>query len=433
MAPDRPTLGPRTLVAWIGAIALFVCAPAAVTLAGEPAARAGEPWIRLVEDDRGMLRLQMAQRTYRSVAEGAPDVTLYSAVHVGARPYYRSMQRSLEGYDLVLYEGVNPSGAGEEDAFTTDPEREGATERRLRLLAILLERHHADAGAYPESLDALGAWLEGEPRRSAWLAIAREDAWGVAVDYAPPAGGAARFTLTSRGADGRPGTDDDLDVHEQPPLSASEIGATRGLQSRLASAFGLTFQLEEMDESRPHWRNSDLSMDEVSRRLEAAGGGDSFLFGMLDGSSFMGSLAAGALAIVERLPGASSRGRLMIMEMLAIADETFMAASMPGGEALLKVIIDDRNQKVIDDLTEVIAREPDVRTLAVIYGAGHMPDLERRLEAQLGYAPVGETTWVDSMRLNLRRAGIAPSERAMIRASIARQLEAARRSAAEGD
>ena len=73
------------------------------------------------------------------------------------------------------------------------------------------------------------------------------------------------------------------------------------------------------------------------------------------------------------------------------------------GEALMQVIIEDRNQRVIDDLTEALQDKSNKR-IAVIYGAGHMGDMTERMETQLGYEP-GGTTWHLATSLDLARAG----------------------------
>ena len=39
----------------------------------------------------------------------------------------------------------------------------------------------------------------------------------------------------------------------------------------MAEAFGLVFQLDAMNHDGPAWRNSDMSIDQVQRRLDQAG------------------------------------------------------------------------------------------------------------------------------------------------------------------
>lgn len=411
------------------ALALLVL-PSAALARADGAQHEPEPWIRLVEDDDTTLHLDIGMRTFEHVSGEGPTITLVGAVHIGARPYYRALQRMLDNdFDLVLYEGVNPEGTGSAHGpELSDRDLVERTRNRIRLVAILLERVKREKGSYPESLDALAASLADNQRASTWLKTARIDAWGNPLNYTPNADRSA-FRLVSHGSDGRPGGRghaSDLDFAQQRPLNAAELGNEPGLQARLARTFRLSFQLEEMHEDGDHWVNSDMSIDEINRRVEAEGGDGSMLFGMLDGSGGMMRLAGAMLTLVEAIPGAAQRGQLMIMEMLSQVDDLESLPGMPGGEALLRVIIRDRNQVVIDDLREFLSQENPPTRIAVLYGAGHMPDLEQRMLDQLGYRPAEPMRWNTSMRLNLERAGIPRMEHMMLRGEIRRQLDAAR-------
>lgn len=422
------------IVACLGALwvaAVLVVAGASASASEPP--DASEPWIRISEDEDRVLYLDVAARTFHDPNDAsAPTVTLVGAVHIGEKRFYASLQEYLDAFDLVLYEGVNPAGSGELPANLSPRERIERTDSRLRLLAILIERHRMEHESLPESLDALDAALEAHPRQRAWLEAARDDAWGNPVALMLEDDGT--YDIVSLGADGVPGgkrADADRRYAEQEPLSNAELGVEPALQQRLAETFRLEFQLDEMDETGPNWRNADMDLDELQDRLGAGGNGegDTLIFDLLDGSSAMARMASGILSLIERLPGAAPRGRMMIMEMLSLADESMIAASTPGGEALVDVIIGDRNQVVVDDLRDAIEEEAPPNRIAIIYGAGHMPDLEQRMAEQLGYVPTGDTRWTTAMRLPLERVGITPQERMLLRATLIKQLEEARAAA----
>ena len=152
-----------------------------------------------------------------------------------------------------------------------------------------------------------------------------------------------------------------------------------GIQKQLANTLDLSFQLEEMDSHRPNWRNSDMSLDEVKAAIGETGDNADMLFSMLDGSSMLAQVMGAMLNIIERFPGAAVRMKVLMMETLATADDVLMAGG-PMGENVMKVIIEERNQVVIDDLKALLAAgDPDVHTIAVLYGAGHLEDMEARL------------------------------------------------------
>ena len=423
-----------TCLAFLG----FSIGVASIVIGEEGAPSAGTgPWLRLTEDDDRVLRLDVAARTFEPADGTGPTITLAGAVHVGERRFFESLQAYMDAHDLVLYEGVNPPGSGALPADATTRERVAQTKARMRLMAILLERYRGEEEHYPDSLDALASALEGHKRQAHWLEGASVDAWSNPVRYAPSDDGT--FELTSLGADGEPGgegADADLRFSDQDPLSEGELGAAPGIQQRMAETFRLRFQLDEMDETKPNWRNADMDVDQLQRRMGLTSDPDAegegiILFDLLDGSSNTARMASMFLRLIETLPGAAPRGRLMIMEMLAIADENMLAAGMPDGERMVGVLIGDRNQVVIDALRGVIADEPERERIGVIYGAGHMPDLEQRLFDQLGYRPTGETIWHTSMRLPLERVGISEQERMMLRLTLHKQLKDIERMRAE--
>ena len=420
------TLRIATSAACLLALLSFACADQPAPASETTPAAKGDPWVRLVEDEDRTLRMEVAMRTYK--AEGKPDLLVAGAVHIGDRPFYKALQDSLDARDVVLFEGVKPSAAGPDDRTATEDQRVERTKGRVRLVGILIERYRLEHDVLPGCLGDCAEAMSDDPRHLRWLTGASTDAWGNPITYEMT--NDLGFEVMSLGADGKPGgkgTSADIRLSDDAPISPSELGLTPGLQEKLAETFRLRFQLTEMDESKPNWRNADLSIEQINERITAAGGSGEFLFSMLDGSSGLAAFASGMLTAMQAIPGAAPRGKLMIMELLSLADEDMLGASMPGGEGLMEVIIEDRNQAVIDHLQEVIEVEPGVQTVGIVYGAGHMPDLERRLEDQLGYRPDGETIWNTAMRLPLERLGITAQERMMVRYSVLQQVAAAKK------
>ncbi len=397
-----------------------------------------EPWIRVDDTRQGVLDLDVAERVYTK--EGMPNVTLVGAIHIGDPRFYKHLTKTLEAFDVVLYEGVGPSGAGELPADLSDEERVKRTEGRIRLFATMLEAMKRGAEAseeqtwdgYPADLDALherAHELDLGDRQLEWISDSATDAWGRPLLYSATEGG-SDFTLVSYGADGKEGgrgVDRDLSIAIQPPLSDAELGAEPGLQQKMADTFGLAFQGDIMSHDFENHINADLSVDEVRTLLEEKGGDGSMIFGMLDGSSSMAAMADIVFSIIKFIPGGSAMGKLMIMEMLANADDALaVAGAQPGmgnPEALMEVIIVDRNKKVIEDLKGQLASKRMWNNgIGVIYGAGHMQDLHERMLA-LGYE-LTESDWNLAIRLNLRKEGIPESAANMMRMQIRSQIKA---------
>lgn len=86
---------------------------------------------------------------------------------------------------------------------------------------------------------------------------------------------------------------------------------------------------------------------------------------------------------------------------------------LPGmNEGMMQEILVKRNEYVLDRLGERLAADGDAKkqTIAVFYGAAHMPGMEERL-LEWGYRPV-ETRWYKAWRMNGRGQSIASERQA---------------------
>lgn len=398
---------------------------AATPPAAQPAAQAASGYMRVLSaEGNDRVDLEIASRTL--VKPGAPDIVLVGVSHIGEAAYYDQLQTHLDTHSLVLFEGVKPAGgSGADPAAQSDDVRAESTRARLRTLAMLVERFRRDRGALPESMDQLVADLAGPAGRIA--ATLRTDAWGnpVLLSRAEP-GASPEFDLTSLGSDGTSGGEGhaaDLRFSDQPPLTGAERRGGGGLQDKLASALGLRFQLSAIDYTKPRWRNSDMSIDEVQRDLKALNAPSDAFFRLLDGSSLSGRLAQLILGVIQSNPTLSASARVMMIEVLANADA--LLERQPGGTgAMMKVLIEHRNQRVLDDLRAALAEpnDPPLTNVALFYGAGHMPDLQTRLEADGYTLDPARDRWFSAIHVSTKDHGLSPQQisgyREMIRRSM---------------
>lgn len=390
-----------------------------------------EPYLKVIEDtENGTIRLDLAVRLFAPAGDekNGPAIACVGAIHIAEPEFYQQLQKYLDQQNLVLYEGVKPRGFGNpKTAENTTPEvKRRQTEIRLRFLAIMLERTKSSSEGYPESLATLTRIITEKAGRRVgeWVQSSQNDAWGTPLDFQLTADRQA-FTLRSYAADKKPGGTGpaaDLTFAEFEPLNDAEIGNDPGIQSRLAQALGLTFQLEIMDEEKPHYRNVDMSIDEIEAAVAKGGGDASFLFNLLDGSSLFAGVMKFGFAIIEKSPRLQALTKIILMETLKIVGENGLGQmkNLPENMApIFKVIIHQRNQVVIDELKTILEKR-QVRqngTIAVIYGAGHLEDLEIQLAEQCGYQPIGEF-WLTAINVDIKKAGLTNSQIKMIRAMV---------------
>jgi hypothetical protein len=165
-------------------------------------------------------------------------------------------------------------------------------------------------------------------------------------------------------------------VDTNNPLSQLQIG--------MKSLLGLAFQLEEIRYDRPNFVHADLDPDTFFR-LQAE-----------RGESLLGLMIRAMLEEHSRQAGdpqATMSGFQLLLALLspdrAHALKLVLGQQMDQMESLLvgidqgqdgqgSVLVSGRNEHAIRVLEQQI--KMGKRNLGIFYGAGHMPDFERRLE-----------------------------------------------------
>jgi hypothetical protein len=384
----------------------------------EPVAAAAEPWIRKIESKDGtVLELQVAVREFVHADPSRPRITVAGAVHIGEAEFYQQLQEVLNPLDVVLFEGVKPR-RGESDA-----EAAAMTQSRMRIIGMMADRFRQEKGRYPDSIAEMqDLWPDAAAVK------APRDAWGAELIYMPAEGDDAGWEIISLGADGlEGGAGVDADIRmssgdgEQGGGDARTRQRPEGMQKQLASALGVVFQLEAMDHTGRNWRNSDISVEELQERFKEAGVKADGLLGMLNGSSMMARFSGVLLSMLSSTDQSRAILKAVMIETLGEADR--MMEQMPGGMgAMMTVIIDERNEIVLEDMERIFADEPGVRTLGVIYGAGHLAHFQRRLTADMGFEVAGER-WLTAMIVDTTAAGVPPGQLRQMRQMIQRSME----------
>jgi hypothetical protein len=378
-------------------------------------------YLRVVDGEDDRIGLEIATREFVLAGTPGPRVALVAVAHIGERPFYSSLEQLLNQYDVVLYESVLPPGA-RGPGGDTDEQRVESTRVAMQFVATLIEAYGEDRRAYPDDLAALRQQLAAQDDRLAgWTRAASVDAWGRGVRYEvarDDRGRATAFALTSLGADGRTGGEGpaaDIVVSSEDGLAALRLEQGENLQAELAAALGLSFQLEAIDYGRDSWRCSDMAMDEVARELAARGIAFEPLAGALTGSSLPAKVISFLLRLVRMADTffggvIADTAKIALIEMLG--NDAVMAQALDDmGEGFSEVIVGMRNQVAVDDLKSIMRGEPSVDSVAIFYGAAHMPDLEQRLAA-LGYRPASpedeasDVRWLRAIEVDLNSSAV---------------------------
>ncbi len=285
--------------------------------------------------------LEVASREYAK--PGSPvRVRLVGVIHVGDLDYYRTLQRELlDTADLVLFEGVKYEGI-------EAPDLSGAYEALGRIVG-------------------LGFQKEG-------------------IDYR--AKNFVHCDITVKPGDALARTFD-------PAAMEQALSLVSGLAS-IKETLAPGDAGREVEDALKHHMVAVMSL-----QLDALGGG-----GGGDGAGGGDAAGNAGRALEKRLesePSLPAPLRERAKEAAkALKKAGPLLPELPGmNDALMKEILDKRNAYVVAALApriEAAEREGRPFTIAVFYGAAHMPGIEKDIMAW-GFRPV-ETVWLKAWRMN---------------------------------
>ena len=177
------------------------------------------------------------------------------------------------------------------------------------------------------------------------------------------------------------------------------------LQRGMKDFLELDFQLDDIDYTKKNFVHADMSPDEMSKSM--ADRGESIW-------SIMIRMMAAGMAQQAGKTDASDFDLLMALfdKNRAIQMKRFMADQMSSMDTVMlalegpqgSTLITERNKAALKVLAEEI--KAGKKKIAIFYGAGHLSDMEKRLNADFGLKRSGEqwlTAW--NLRLPKEKAG----------------------------
>lgn len=317
-----------------------------------------EPYMRITRATNGAASLDIAVREFQPADKHSPKIYLVAVSHLGEEAYYSQLQSMLENTDRVLFEGVRAS-AERAKPMPRDPN-------------------------------------------------------------APP----------------RP---------KMPKPAAGEYS----LQAEMAKSLGLKFQLEAIDYERPHFLNSDMTIAQISEVLNPTqhlgpptassantsrpppkadedSGSAQFenLLSAMDGSGFLGKVLQIGLRFIGSSEKMQALVKLAFIEVLGGLDGDLsnLEIPAPGLKELLNVLIDKRNAVVIEDVRTAMHEANAPKSIAIFYGAAHMPNMELKLRHELGYRPV-QDQWFQAFSVDPVKSGLSQADIQMIRGMVDIQMK----------
>jgi hypothetical protein len=175
-------------------------------------------------------------------------------------------------------------------------------------------------------------------------------------------------------------------------------GMLRALQNGLKNALGLSFQLEEVVYSPKNFIHADISPDDFSKSMDERG--ESFfamflrmwLVGLQQQATNPNAISN--MELIMALASPDSKKELKILAAHQFIDMDPIMNALEGKNG--STIITERNLKALKVLRQQI--EKGHKKVAIFYGAGHMPEMERVMMDEFKLKR-GSVRWFDAWDL----------------------------------
>lgn len=188
-----------------------------------------------------------------------------------------------------------------------------------------------------------------------------------------------------------------------PKPGRKPSGMIGSAQQGLQQVLGLEFQLDRIDYAAANFVHADLSPEEFSAAMAKRGESWWTMFTRLMREGMARAETDGGAAtevgigdMFGLLFGSGPQRQLKLRRLMAeqFCDMEVLSAAFGGEEG--SSLITDRNTAALEVLRRRIAKGD--QRIAIFYGAGHMEDFDRRLQADFGLQP-RDTEWVEAWDL----------------------------------
>jgi hypothetical protein len=179
------------------------------------------------------------------------------------------------------------------------------------------------------------------------------------------------------------------DLAERRSLLAS-------MQTGMKDMLNLEYQLELINYMARNFRHADMSPDEFMEDLERRGDSIWKMVARMMGAGLASSATTGGDAGVLLALFSDDRSKKMKQAMARqLVDIELVTAGMDDANGE-NTLIKGRNAKAFTILKEEL--DSDKKKISVFYGAGHLPDMAKRLEEEFEMK-ARKTTWLDAWDL----------------------------------
>ncbi len=167
------------------------------------------------------------------------------------------------------------------------------------------------------------------------------------------------------------------------------------MQTGMKDMLNLEYQLEHINYLAENFRHADMSPEEFLEDMRGRGDDVWKMVARMMGAGLASQPAGGDFNILAALM--SDKRAMLLKQTMAkqLLDVDVAVAGLDDASGE-NTLIKGRNRKAFEVLKEELAKGK--KSVAVFYGAGHLDDMAKRLEAEFEMQPVS-TTWLQAWDL----------------------------------
>ncbi len=162
------------------------------------------------------------------------------------------------------------------------------------------------------------------------------------------------------------------------------------VQTGMKDMLNLEYQLEHIDYLAENFRHADMSPEEFLEDMKGRGDDVWKMVARMMGAGLASQPAGGDLNVLAALMS-DNRSMLLKQTMAKQLLDVDVAVAGLDDKTGENTLIKGRNRKAFEVLKEEL--DKGKKNIAVFYGAGHLDDMAKRLEADFQMQPVS-TTWL---------------------------------------
>lgn len=176
------------------------------------------------------------------------------------------------------------------------------------------------------------------------------------------------------------------------PLAKLDPNGLKSVYEAFSDALGLSFQLNEINYNHSNWKDVDLTWDQLVAINKKASGGKPSEFNtltqVLDPTSPMAKQIVSFMETAS--PGVREAFKIFMIQKFSNLDALQSGAFDP---ATQETILTQRNNAVLNEIATEVKTDKPTDSIAIYYGAMHLPSMESTLISKYGYQ-VKQIKWM---------------------------------------